>query len=72
MLFELAKLPDHLPLEVPKHRLARLFKNHRDAPPGARFDELIGIDEIKAKLGGQYSANTGLARAHESDQSEIA
>ena len=48
--------------------LAVALEDLLDRAAGRRLDLRVGIDELKAKLGGQPAPNARLARAHQTDE----
>src|SRR5215475_2943517 len=59
-----------LPLNLPKLRLAVEAKDLGDWPAFTVDDLGVEIDELPAESSGQFMADSGLARAHESCEAD--
>ena len=65
------QLLHHPPLPLPKGRLAVLGEDVADGLPGARLDDVVGIQESEMHHVRRHPAHARLAGAHEPDQRKI-
>jgi hypothetical protein len=66
------ELGHQLSLKIPKPDFPFLVENLADTHTGARLDERIGIDKTEVQLPGHQAPDRGFARAHETNQGQIA
>jgi hypothetical protein len=62
---------DDFSFELAKKRFAFLRKNLADGFAGARFDDVIGVEESEVQLAGDQLADGGLAGSHETDERNV-